>query len=140
MNTEPNKLIPLETLLPAERPSLLEQIETFVTEMGELLAKSEQLIPQAEEFEVTDEVSFQFSDDMRVECQSEGELIDKRRLNLTRPIDDIKGFVVSQAKPVVSNYDRASKIYGDKAMAYRRAEREKAEAARREASLLPIRR
>src|SRR5438132_13973812 len=93
-----DKLISLRTVLvPIDHPPLLEQIETFVADMEELVIRSERLVPNAEEFEIVSEAEYQFADDLRVELLSEAKAIDERRLTMTRPLDTFKTYIKEQA-------------------------------------------
>jgi hypothetical protein len=135
MSTEPDdKLFSLRNALtPADQPALLVQIEGFVEEMADLALRTEQLIPSAEEFEITSEAEYQFADDIRVELLGEAKRVDEQRLAMTRPLDTFRAYIKQQADSATEHYHKAAAIYGQKAMAYRRAEQAKAEAARREA-------
>lgn len=129
-----DKLITLrEALTPVEQPPLVVRIEGFVAEMEELKLKNEKLVVHANEFSIESEVEFQFADDMKVELAGELKELDARRMELTRPLDDFKAYIMEKMREATATIQAAGQIYSQKAMAYRRAEREKAEAARREA-------
>lgn len=113
--------------------SLVERADNFIISMGSIVADSEVLIPAANDFTVTTEAEFAFADELRVELESQAKQLEAQRMVITRPIDDLKSFLMSAVKPAIDNNKRAAAIYNAKALAFRRQEKAKAEAARLEA-------
>lgn len=127
---EPTALLSLRETGPN---SLVERADNFIVSMEKIVADSEALVPAANEFTVTNEAEFQFADEMRVELESQAKQLDSQRIGITRPIDDLKSYIMAQVKPAIDNNKSAAAIYNRKALDFRRAERQKAEEARREA-------
>lgn len=113
--------------------SLVERADNFIVSMAKIAAESESLVPAANEFVITSEAEFQFADEIAVELETSAKGDEALRMHVTRPIDDLKSYLMAAAKPSITNKRDAAAIYRRKALDFRRQEREKAEAARREA-------
>jgi len=136
MSTEIHEQPKNETLLSLRDTgpnSLVERADHFIVSMESIVADSEALVPAANQFTVTNEAEFQFCDELRVELESQAKNLEKQRMEITRPIDDLKAFLMSQVKPAIDNNKAAAQIYNRKALEFRRQERAKAEKARLEA-------
>lgn len=113
--------------------SLLVQMESFVARMADVVAKSEALIPAANEFTVETETDFSFADELRVSLEAEAKADDVSRMPLTRLCDDLKSWIMDQVKPAIANKRGAAAIYNRKALAFLAAKRAEEQARVREA-------
>lgn len=126
MNTtlEPQALPPTELAL------------TVPKEMTALVADASRFEIAATEFEIDSEAAFQVADQIQASLKSEAKRINDQRMELTRPIDTFKKKIVDFFSPAVDGRTKAATIYQQKMVVFRRQEREKAEAAQREADRL----
>lgn len=113
--------------------SLVERVDEFIVSMATVVKRTESLVPTAQEFTITNEAGLQFADEMRVELETEAKGLDNERLQLTRPLDDLKTLIMDQVKPAITNNKAAAQIYNLKALAFRAEQRRIADEARREA-------
>lgn len=130
MSTEQQSLMEVKRALPAE---LLTRFDAFLMKAHETSAASEGHLTSAKEFAVDSEAAFQVADTLQTELKISVKQLNDERMQITRPIDDFKNQFLEAAKPAIDNYTAAAKCYTDQMSVYRRQEREKAEAARREA-------
>lgn len=105
-------------------------------EMTALVANASNFEIAANDFTVDSEASFQVADQIQASLKSEAKKINDQRMELTRPIDTFKKKIVDFFAPAVDGRHKAAQIYQFKMSAFRRQEREKAEAAQREAERL----
>lgn len=113
--------------------SLVERADVFIANMADVVKRSESLVPTATDFMVTTEAEFQFADELRVELETQASSLDKQRMLITRPLDDLKSFIMDQVKPAIANNKAAALVYNRKALTYRAEQRAIAQAAQREA-------
>lgn len=97
---------------------------------------SDQILIAAQEYEVDSEPSFQVADEIQAQLKAEAKQINEKRVTFTRPLDKLKEEWMDFFRPAVNAREQASRIYQQKMSAFRRQEREKAEAAQRKAEQL----
>jgi hypothetical protein len=109
---------------------------TIPNEVSALASGTDRFIVQANEFEVDSEPAFQVADEVQARLKAEAKQINDKRMEFTRPIDAIKAQWMNFFKPAVDSRQEAATIYQRKMSAYRTVQRQKAEAAQREAEQL----
>jgi hypothetical protein len=113
--------------------SLLWKIEDFEVAMRGQREQSELTLRAAQEFTISSEGEYQLAVELKIELEAAAKLFDDQRMPLTRPFDEAKAHLMDLVKPAIANNKAGASLYNQKALAYLREERTKAEAARRQA-------
>lgn len=124
MSTEPQVLPPTSLAL------------TVPAEITLIATGSDGILVAAQEYVVDSEPSFQVADDIQAQLKAEAKAINDKRMEFTRPLDALKAQWLDFFKPAIESRTQAVKVYQDKLSYYRMAQRQKAEAAQREAERL----
>ena len=124
-------MIPEPQVMPPSTLSL-----TIPNETSALVANSDQFAITAEAFVIDSEVSFQMADEMQADWKAVAKAINDKRMELTKPLDKAKELWMNFFRPAIDGRTKAAATLQQKMSAYRRQEREKAEAARRQAEEL----
>ncbi len=130
---EQQALMEVERALPAE---LMSRFNAFLMKAHETSESSVDQLATATGFVVDSEAAFHVADTVQTEMKAAVKQLNDERLQITRPIDDFKQQFLDAAKPAIDNFTAAAKCYTDQMSAYRRQQREKAEAARLESERL----
>ena len=106
---------------------------TVPKEVSALATGAQRFVVAAGEFEIDSEAAFQVADEVQTRLKTEAKQINQKRMEFTRPIDEIKKRWMNFFAPAIYDREEAAAIYQGKMSEYRRIQREKAEAAQREA-------
>ena len=119
-----------------EQRTALERIDGYVASLPAFLEGAAMILEGAQTFEVHDDTSAQTADIIQDELKAELKDWDNRRLSVTRPIDDLKTYIVGLPKPGMEPRLKAIQVYQGKIGAYRTKKRQEELAAQREAERL----
>lgn len=123
--TEPQALPPTSLALTVPPEALRITRENF-----------DQVVITAQDCVVDSEVVFQVADSIQAQLKAEAKAINEKRMEFTRPLDALKDQWMKFFAPAINARHQAISIYQQKMSSYRAAERQRAEAAQREAERL----